>query len=66
MCLNHAIDRAFDTDRADAFADRLVETLNHCALTLMISVGHRTGLFDAMADSQPRSSTMLADRAGLD
>jgi 2-polyprenyl-3-methyl-5-hydroxy-6-metoxy-1,4-benzoquinol methylase len=66
MCLNHAIERAFDADRADAFADRLVETLNHGALTLMISVGHRTGLFDAMADSQPRTSTMLADHAGLD
>ena len=66
MCLNHAIESVCDADRADAFADRLVETLNHGALTLMISVGHRTGLFDAMADSQPRSSTMLADRAGLD
>jgi hypothetical protein len=37
-----------DRARADAFAERLLGMLNSGALTLMTSVGHRTGLFDAM------------------
>jgi SAM-dependent methyltransferase len=66
MCLNHAIETAIDDDRAGAFADDLVDTLNRGALALMISLGHRTGLFDAMAHGEPRSSSALAAEAGLD
>ncbi|MGH7853764.1 MAG: transcriptional regulator, partial [Candidatus Binatia bacterium] len=45
-----AQDPTFDSVKAGAFAERLLETLNHGALCLMISVGHRTGLFDAMRE----------------
>ena len=38
---------------------------NGGALTTMISVGHRTGLFDAMADGEARTSVELADHAAL-
>ena len=31
------------------FAERMIHTLNEAGLALMVSVGHRTGLFDAMA-----------------
>lgn len=31
----------------------------------MISIGHRTGLFDAMRDQPPMTSVALAERAGL-
>jgi DNA-binding IclR family transcriptional regulator len=34
-------------------------------LNLMLSVGHRTGLFDAMAGMTPASSADIAKRAGL-
>lgn len=56
---------AFDSGRAEAFAETLLDTLNRGALCLMISVGHRTGLFDAMADAGWTSSPGLAGRAGL-
>ena len=47
------------------FADRLLSTLNHGALCLMISVGHRTGLFDAMKVMPPATSAEIAARSGL-
>lgn len=55
----------FDSQKAEAFADNLLDTLNGGALCLMASIGHRTGLFDAMRDQPPRSSSELAVRAGL-
>lgn len=55
----------FDDGRAEAFADRLVDMLNAGALTLMTSLGHRSGLFDTMAVMGPASSDEIARRAGL-
>jgi 2-polyprenyl-3-methyl-5-hydroxy-6-metoxy-1,4-benzoquinol methylase len=54
----------FDSARAEAFGSRLVQTLNDGALCLMISVGHRSGLFDSMRDAPPATSQALAERAG--
>ncbi|MDI5935794.1 class I SAM-dependent methyltransferase [Halomonas kalidii] len=56
---------AFDDKRAEAFAERLVDILNSGALTLMTSIGHRTGLFDALAAMGPATSQEIADSAGL-
>jgi ubiquinone/menaquinone biosynthesis C-methylase UbiE len=56
---------AFDSTKAGAFAERLLTTLNHGALCLMISVGHRTGLFDIMRDIAPVTSAEVAAKAGL-
>jgi hypothetical protein len=39
--------------------------LNGAALALMTSVGHRTGLFDALAGMDPATSDAIARRAGL-
>jgi 2-polyprenyl-3-methyl-5-hydroxy-6-metoxy-1,4-benzoquinol methylase len=55
----------FDTAKAGAFASRLLTALNDAGLCLMISVGHRTGLFDALSDSSPATSPEIASRAGL-
>ncbi|WP_455197636.1 class I SAM-dependent methyltransferase [Kaarinaea lacus] len=55
----------FDEQKAGAFADRLINALNEGALCLMTSIGHRTGLFDAMAGMPPASSNAIAERAGL-
>ncbi|WP_455222520.1 class I SAM-dependent methyltransferase [Kaarinaea lacus] len=55
----------FDQQKAGAFADRLINALNEGALCLMTSIGHRTGLFDAMANMSPATSDTIADRAGL-
>jgi 2-polyprenyl-3-methyl-5-hydroxy-6-metoxy-1,4-benzoquinol methylase len=54
-----------DTAKAQAFAGRLLAALNDGALCLMVSVGHRTGLFDVMSQSPPATSQELASRAGL-
>lgn len=35
--------------RKEAFSEKMIEMLNQGALALMVSIGHRTGLFDAMA-----------------
>lgn len=57
--------RAFDEARMGAFEERLVDVLNDGALNLMLSIGHRTGLFDAMAGMAPATSAEIADNAGL-
>ncbi len=54
-----------DQVKAEAFGDRMVETLNAGALALMISIGHRTGLLDAMAELAPSTSLEIATAAGL-
>ena len=55
----------FDPTKAEAFAGRMLGALNDGALCLMASIGHRTGLFDAMRDQAPLTSAEIASRAGL-
>lgn len=50
---------------AEDFASELLTTLNHGALCLMISVGHRTGLFDVLSGMPPSTSGEIALKAGL-
>lgn len=47
------------------FASEMLATLNRGALCLMISVGHRTGLFDVMSRMDPATSAEIAKRSGL-
>lgn len=56
----------FDGAAAERFAEKLAETLNGGALALMLSIGHRTGLFDVMAGLDPAPSAAIAREAGLD
>src|SRR5690606_12025114 len=49
----------------DAFGGRLLGILNDAGLALMISVGHRTGLFDTLSTLPPADSATLARAAGL-
>ena len=51
---------------AEEFAERMLRTMNEAALALMVSVGHRTGLFDAMAGMPAATSAGIASAAGLD
>jgi hypothetical protein len=57
--------QAFNPAKAEAFAGRFMTVLNDGALCLMTSVGHRTGLFDAMRAMPPSTSAEIATRAGL-
>ncbi|HEX5690229.1 MAG TPA: hypothetical protein VFX76_09515, partial [Roseiflexaceae bacterium] len=54
-----------DQARAEAFAERMIGMLNESALTIMISIGHRTELFDTLATLPPATSAQIADAAGL-
>jgi ubiquinone/menaquinone biosynthesis C-methylase UbiE len=55
----------FDQAKAEAFAGKVLTALNHGALCLMVSVGHRTGLFDVMSKLPPATSEEIAAQAGL-
>ena len=61
MCL-----ACIDTTKAEKFAEKVVGILSGGALSSMISIGHRTGLFDAMEDGVARTSQEIADQARLD
>jgi len=54
-----------DQARAEAFAEKMLSVLNNGALALMTSIGHRTGLFDIMAELPPSTSAQIARAAGL-
>jgi len=58
--------RQFDKDRAKAFMASMLGIVNGGSLSLMCSVGHRTGLFDRMAGQTSFTSAELAAEAGLD
>ena len=54
-----------DRAKVDAFTKDLLGVLNSAALSLMISIGHKTRLFDIMADLPPATSDHIAEAAGL-
>jgi 2-polyprenyl-3-methyl-5-hydroxy-6-metoxy-1,4-benzoquinol methylase len=59
-----APEAGFDAARAEAFARRMLRAINDGSLCLMTSIGHRAGLFDALAGAPPLTSAELAARAG--
>jgi SAM-dependent methyltransferase len=50
---------------SEEFTSRMFRMWNEAGLALMVSVGHRTGLFDAMATLPPSTSAEIAESAGL-
>ncbi len=64
--MSFATATALDQTRVDAFAARLLDMINHSALTLAISIGHRTRLFDVLVDLPPSTSQEIAHAAELD
>src|SRR5437879_5658192 len=54
-----------DATKVEEFGGQLLSTMNNGMLTLMISVGHRTGLFDVMSGMGPSTSEEIANAAGL-
>ena len=63
MCL--ACETKVTAESLDEFSTRYLEILNHGALCLMISVGHRTGLFQALRSIGPCTSEQLARASHL-
>ena len=54
-----------DLQKAEAFAERVGGMLDAGAAAAMISVGHRLGLFDLLAELPPATSAEIATAAGL-
>jgi 2-polyprenyl-3-methyl-5-hydroxy-6-metoxy-1,4-benzoquinol methylase len=57
--------KELDQTKSEAFAEKLIDTMNSGALALMISIGHRTGLYDTMNSMRPATSHEIASEAGL-
>ena len=55
-----------DKNKADAFAQRMLQVLNDAGIAMMTSIGHRTGLFEVMSKLEPSQAPAIADEAGLD
>jgi len=54
-----------DMAKAGAFAGQVIGHLNGAMLSLMMSIGHKTGLYDKMAELPPSTSEQIAKAAGL-
>jgi SAM-dependent methyltransferase len=54
-----------DPTRTQAFAEQALGIVNSGCLSLMMSIGHRTGLFDTMATLEAATSDRIAAAAGL-
>jgi hypothetical protein len=54
-----------DHDKLQAFGGQALDILNKGALSVMMSLGHRTGLFDSMASHPPANCQAIAKVAGL-
>ncbi|MGI9239323.1 MAG: class I SAM-dependent methyltransferase [Verrucomicrobiales bacterium] len=65
MCTSCQLPK-LDESATDQFAERLLDVLNHGALATMISIGHRTSLFDTMKSLPPSTSHEIAEAASLD
>lgn len=55
----------FDENRSQAFVGKMLGAFNNAALILMTSVGHRSGLFDALERTSPCTVVELAAEADL-
>ncbi|MEJ2462223.1 MAG: class I SAM-dependent methyltransferase [Candidatus Thiodiazotropha sp.] len=65
MC-NACIPMPTQNKSVDQFAEQLLDMLNQGALSLMVSIGHRTGLFDALGELPPATLDEIASHTGLD
>ena len=54
-----------DQKKAEAFEGKVVDMLNLGSLALMTSLGHRTGLFDTMADLPSSTCDEIAKTSGM-
>ncbi len=58
-------DSNFNQQKAEAFSESLVDTLNKSAIALALSIGDRVGIFSKMAAMPDATSQQIAEAAGL-
>lgn len=64
MC-NICVSSGLEAKSSDEFAEQLLSMLNQGALSLMVSIGHRTGLFDGMTELSWATAGEIAGHTGL-
>ncbi|SRX92194.1 putative transcriptional regulatory protein [Mycobacterium tuberculosis H37Rv] [Mycobacterium shimoidei] len=52
-------------ETTEEFIGRIAGVIDGACLSMLLSIGHQTNLFDVMADLQPATSAQIADAAGL-
>ncbi len=52
-------------ETTEEFTDRITAAIDGASLTLLLSIGHQTGLLDTMAGLEPATSEQIAEAAGL-
>lgn len=57
--------QSIDQARSEAFAESMLGILNSAGLSLMISIGQKTHLFDLLAQLPPSTSEQIAQAANL-
>ena len=55
----------YDNSKAEEFASKMFQFLNSGMLSLMISIGYKTGLFDTIAQLKPSTSQEISQAAKL-
>ncbi len=58
-------DSNYNQQKAEAFSESLIDTLNKSAIALALSIGDRVGLFATMATMPDATSKQIAEAAGL-
>lgn len=58
---------SFETapETTEDFCERIAAAIDGASLTLLLSIGHQTGLLDTMAGLSPATSAQIAEAAGL-
>lgn len=58
---------SFETvpETTEEFTERIAGAIDGASLTLLLSIGHQTGLLDTMAGLSPATSAQIAEAAGL-
>ena len=62
---NQPSEQHVDQAKSEAFAEQMLSMLNQGALSLMMSIGHKTRLFDSMSNMSPSTSEQIANSTGL-
>jgi SAM-dependent methyltransferase len=53
-------------EATEQFAERIIGAIDSASMCILLSIGHQTGLFDAMAGLPHATSAQIADAANLD
>ena len=62
---NQHSEQNIDQAKSEAFAEQMLSMMNQGALSLMLSIGHKTHLFDSLSSMPPSTSEQIANSTGL-